>query len=378
MQSARNLLARKFSRRAFVGGLAATAGASVVGLSLARAPRPGVLTSGLTLAQSTASVTAPVGCPHAGGPDLRHFAWVWQFSHDGDPFPVAARLAANGMAAAVKTHDGTDWMATYDQSESAIDGPAGVTRVSQYFESMGTPFHAWTVVNGLDPLREAVMGAEVLRSGARSLIIDLEHGDGFYYGDAQAALTYGAELRRLQPDAKIYLSIDPRPWRASMIPLAEFASFSDGIMPQVYWETFNSSGNISGYEAAGYPAATVGITPELVLDATADLLAPYGLPIMPTGQGDASSIEGWQRFTAHARSKDMNLVSTWRYGVTHPEVFPLLKATPPEHESYVLTDGESVSGLAERWAVSVDELVVANGVADPLQVQPGQAICRPV
>ena len=58
----------------------------------------------------------------------------------------------------------------------------------------------------------------------------------------------------------------------------------DGFLPQVYWDTFNSSGNVTGYAAAGYDVSA-GITPELILDATVDVLAPYDRPGDTDGSG---------------------------------------------------------------------------------------------
>src|SRR3954453_16664098 len=84
-----------------------------------------------------------------------HLAWVWQFGEDGAPAQVRSVLAANGLGIILKTHDGTDWMTTYDQSTYAIGGPAQVGALARFFEAGGVPFHAWAVVKGKDPQREA-------------------------------------------------------------------------------------------------------------------------------------------------------------------------------------------------------------------------------
>ncbi|HEX5940602.1 MAG TPA: LysM domain-containing protein, partial [Dehalococcoidia bacterium] len=291
--------------------------------------------------------------------------------------PISATLAENNMAVAVKTHDATDWMSTYDTSLSAITGPTRVGEIAAQFEDAGVPFHAWCVVKGIDPFLEAQMASEVLAAGARSLIIDLEAGYGFYEGNAETAVQYGAQLRALQPDATITVSIDPRPWRATLVPLTEFAAFSDGWLPQVYWETFNSPANVTEYDYAGYGASSTGITPELILQATMDVLSPYTLPILPVGQGDSPNMDAWQRFIDHSTSNGMNVLSTWRYGVTNPAVWPLLKTVAAGHETYVIQDGDALSVLAEQWGVSVEQIAELNGIVDPNFVQAGQTVCRP-
>ena len=320
---------------------------------------------------------AAAGCPHGSDPSLRHMAWVWQFSHDGDPYPISATLAANNLSVAVKTHDATDWMSRYDPSISAITGPEQISAVAHQFEAAGVPFHAWCVVKGIDPSLEAQMASEVLDAGARSLIIDLEAGDGFYEGNAETAVLYGSQLRALQPDATITVSIDPRPWRASLVPMTEFAAFTDGWLPQVYWETFNSPANVTEYDYAGYSASSTGITPELILQATMDVLSPFTLPILPVGQGDSGNIDAWQRFIDHSTTNGMNVLSSWRYGVTNPAVWPLLKTVLAEHETYVIQDGDALSVLADQWGVSVEMIAELNGIVDPNFVQIGQTVCRP-
>src|SRR5574338_1548108 len=119
------------------------------------------------------------------------------------------------------------------------------------FESRGVPFHAWCVVKGIDPVAEAQMAADVLAAGARSLTLDLEGGAGFWLGSAADAARYGAELRARTPYGRVDISIDPRPWRINLVPMPQFVDMCDGISPQCYWDTFNSSWNISCETAAG-------------------------------------------------------------------------------------------------------------------------------
>jgi cell division septation protein DedD len=203
--------------------------------------------------------------------------------------------------------------------------------MAAFFEDAGIPFHAWCVVKGQDPMREAAVCNEVLNSGARSMTFDLEPSDGgsYWQGDSQSALAFGQELRRLQPNARLGVAPDARPWQIPAVPLAEFASFCDEILPQTYWMTFNSPTNRRYMAERGYQVGPEGVTPELILDVISDALKPYGRPVRPIGQGAANG-EDWQRFVRHAYSLQMDSVSVWRYGTTHDEVWPTLRGMVPE------------------------------------------------
>ncbi len=248
------------------------------------------------------------------GPPV-HRAWVWQFSIDGSPATIASKLAAAGMAVMVKTHDGLEWMSTYDSSLSAVSGPGQVAALASLFESRGVPFHAWSVIKGIDPVAEAQMAADVLANGARSLTLDLEGSAGFWVGTPAAAVAFGEELRKRTPFGRVDISIDARPWRINLVPMNEFVVFTDGIAPQLYWDTFDSSDNLAGYAGSGYPAPS-GMSPEFLISATAKLLAPYKREIVPAGQGAAVDPGTWPRFNYAAWNAGMPQVSVWRLGVT--------------------------------------------------------------
>lgn len=234
------------------------------------------------------------------------------------------------MGIMLKTHDGTDWMSLYDDSLYRVYGPEQVAVLADYFETYGVPFHAWCVVTGLEPTREAEMAAQVVAAGARSLTIDVEPHSGFWQGTARDALTFGREFRRHQPDATLIVSLDPRPWVLTEVPLAEFASFSQGFAPQTYWETFKDSANTSRFQASGFPPGRDGITPEFLLDVSRDLLGRLGLALHPVGQGASTDMNAWRRFAEHAADLGMNPLSVWRHGVTDVSVWRLLSGRLPQ------------------------------------------------
>jgi hypothetical protein len=258
-----------------------------------------------------------------------HGVWVWQFSIDGTAAAIAETLAAYGLSAIVKTHDGVEWMATYDQVDGAIAGPAEVETIAATFEAAGVPFHAWAVVKGIDPIREAEMAAQVLQAGARSLTLDLEPGDSFWQGTPDDARTFGYELRLRDEFARVDVSIDPRPWKILEVPLAEFVEFTDGIRPQMYWDLFNDTDHANAYSYFGFPPPDGEITPEFLVETTHELLRPFDRWIMPVGFGAPDNAASWERFMGRCREHQMPEVSVWRYGVTTADVLASLASAPP-------------------------------------------------
>lgn len=259
----------------------------------------------------------------------RHGSWIWQFSYDGTIDDIAATLSARGLAAIVKTHDGVEWMAAYDHVPGAIAGPAEAATAAAMFENAGVPFHAWCVVRGVDPVREAAMAAQVLDAGARSLTIDLEEGDGFWEGTREGAQLFGRELRNAHPNARIDISIDPRPWKWFEIPLLEFVDFTDGIRPQLYWDMFDSPEHARAFAYMGYPPPDEGITPEFMAETAHALLSVYDRWILPIGPASVDSADQWWRFVNRCAELQMHAVSAWRHGLMSNAALDALAGSPP-------------------------------------------------
>jgi hypothetical protein len=261
----------------------------------------------------------------------RHGVWIWQFAPDidGPAERMIETLAAHGLSAIVKTHDGVEWMATYDRVEGAIGGPSDVATMAAIFEDRGVPFHAWAVVKGIDPVREAEMAAQVLAAGARSLTLDLERHDDFWEGTPDDAVRFGYELRLRQEFARVDVSIDPRPWKMLEIPLPEFASFCDGIRPQLYWDMFDDPHHVNAYRYFGFPPPAAGITPEFLVDTASTLLAPFDRWVLPIGFGAPAHADAWDRFMLRCRERRMHEMSVWRYGIATTQVLQALGSAPP-------------------------------------------------
>jgi LysM repeat protein len=315
---------------------------------------------------------------------LRHLVWVWQFTTDADPNLIGVDLRDHGLGIVLKTHDGLEWMSKYDRSQFAVSGPAQVEVLSHYYEDAAIPFHAWCVVKGVDPIREAGMAAEVLRAGARSIFLDVEPHSGFWQGNAADALAFGAELRRLQPDAHVVLSVDPRPWVIDRIPLKEFVGFANEIAPQQYWRSFDTTPNYERYRQSGFDIAAK-ITPEFLNEISYKLLAGHGLPIAPVGQGADPDLAEWRRFIETAYSLGSYYVSVWRYGVTHRRLWPLLAELParqpvpppPPEIIHVVEPGDTLTAIAARYGTTVEEIVALNGLLDANFLVVGQELRIP-
>jgi hypothetical protein len=306
---------------------------------------------------------------------LKHNVWVWRFDVDGTPEQVLNTLRSSGAGILLKTNDGPDWMSRYDDSPTAINGPQRVRELANFFEGAGVPFHAWCVVHGLDPIGEAQICSEVLNSGARSMIFDLEppEGGNYWQGDPAAALAIGQELRRLQPNAQLGVAPDARPWQLDAVPIGEFASFTNEILPQSYWQTFNGPTNARRIAELGYHVGPEGVTPELILDATAGKLRQYGLPIRPIGQGTAPGVE-WARFIQHAYWLQMDSVSVWRFGTAHGEVWPTLSglapAQPPVAQAPAPVNAPAVEAAPAAQPAQAAHAPAAEQPAQPAEAQP--------
>lgn len=140
---------------------------------------------------------------------------------------------------------------------------------------------------------------------------------------------------------------------------------SNAIAPQMYWSDFGTSANIVKYRAAGADPGIAGVTPLFVLDTATRRLASYGLPLHPIGPGLISDSLAWSSFINEAYARDVETLSVWRFGTTTPGVLQMLKATPPKPRSYVVQVGDSLSGLAAQWGVSVEALAAVNGISNP-------------
>ena len=356
---------RAITRRRFVVGAGSAAAA------LALQPH---LAAGAGIA-SPAPLDAAIAAP-ATADGSKHLAWVWQFSIDGPRSAIRRTLAEHGLGIVLKTHDGIAWMSQYDRTPDAVSGPQKIAELARFFEDGGVPFHAWCVVHGTAPMREAEMAADVLDAGARSIMVDLEPHAGFWRGSWGDAVAFGTELRRRAPNGWVVTSIDPRPWLIDRIPLQEFASFSNELAPQTYWESFRSIGNLQRFIASGFTPPGGRVTPRFVVDNAAHLLRKYGLPIHPIGEGSNDRGE-WSEFLEGAYANRAQSVSVWRFGVADPAVWEVLRDTPPPPATYTVQPGDTLASIARRFDTSASALAEVNALPNIDRISVGQVLTLP-
>jgi hypothetical protein len=327
----------------------------------------------------------------AVNPDNRDLVWVWRFSADGQPDEIGARLLGANLGILLKTHDGLNWMADFDDSDYAVTGSNQVAILANYYEAAGIPFHAWCVVTGEDPAAEAQMAAQVLWSGARSLYIDPSPESGAWQGDADAAITFGHELRSLHPGATLLLALDPRPWVLESVPVAELAAFCDGITVKQLWTSFDHPDGHPEFANHGWPVPAEGITPQFLHGMAGEVLGAYGLPLRFTGDGSTADPDTFRAFLSEARGRAGLPVSVWRYGLMTDAVFEVLREFPPASDGgdsasgdlagarrvHTVSQGDTLWAIAGVYGSSVDLIAEANALPDPNKLSIGQELVIP-
>lgn len=243
-------------------------------------------------------------------PDLKIEAVIWQFNRD---YPGADQNDANLPIKTVyiKTHDGTDWMSTYDPSPHAVSGPDALRRLIQIYSYQGIDVVAWFVPYGSDIEGQLQRAREVLDTGVKGLIADVEPYRGFCHDQcAFLAEQFWKRLRQERPAANLGVTYDPRTQWHGPAALAEWLSVADMAAPECYWETF------AGQGVWGDPGGCL-------IQAKADIgrLVPNrNIEFAPMLQGDTSpgSIRAALDTAAYLGA---SRVSLWRRGVVPAEVW---------------------------------------------------------
>jgi len=137
---------------------------------------------------------------------------VWQFAQDYPGVEGDDTLLPVGTVH-IKTHDGTDWMSTYDGNSKAVTGPASLRRLIADYNAKGIEVVAWFVPKGVDVERQVAMAEAVLDTGVKALYADVEPFDGFCYWDCNyLAEQFWWRLRAERPEANLGVIYDPRSW----------------------------------------------------------------------------------------------------------------------------------------------------------------------
>lgn len=277
-----------------------------------------------TLAFATLAL-ALLGAATASAMEIE--AVIWQLgtdypgskANDGD-IPV--------QAVYIKTHDGTDWMATYDDHPKAVAGPDSIRQLIDTYRAQGIRVVAWFVPKGQDIEGQVGIAEQVLDAGVDGLYADLEPFPGFCNQDCDfLAENLWRRVRAERPNANLGVIYDPRTQWWGPSATAKWLSVADAALPMCYWETY------AGQQPWNDPS-------RCVLQAYADLaqLAPgRALQYIPMLQGDSTP----DRFKAAldaAASVGADRVSIWRRGVVSAELWDWLAsyAPPPSRPCWVI------------------------------------------
>jgi len=163
---------------------------------------------------------------------------VWQFGAD---YPGANPddAALNVKTVYIKTHDGTDWMSTYDGTPYAVNGGGSLQQLIRSYNDRGIEVVAWFVPKGQDIDRQVQMAEEVLDSGVKGLYADVEPFAGFCDGDCNLlSSAFWWRLRMERPGARLGAIYDPRPEEWGIAGAGAWLSAADVALPMCYWQSF--------------------------------------------------------------------------------------------------------------------------------------------
>ncbi len=250
---------------------------------------------------------------------LRVDVAIWQFSRDyPGAEPTDSFLPIQTVY--IKTHDGTDWMSTYDSSPAAVSGPDQLRNLISIYRSQGIDVVAWFVPVGLDVETQVRMAEQVVDTGVTALYADVEPFAGFCYLDCDfLAQNVWWRVHNERPNARLGVMYDPRPQWVGPSAVPKWLAVAQDALPSCYWETF------SGQVPWGDPAGCI-------TQAHSDLaqLAPVRpISYVPMLQGDTTADRFRQGLDA-AFSVGSPRVSVWRRGVVPAEVWDAIRNyTPP-------------------------------------------------
>ncbi len=238
---------------------------------------------------------------------------IWQLSNDyPETLPGDFELPISTIY--IKTHDGADWMSTYDNHPAAVSGPAAIKNLIGIYGEQGIEVAAWFVPKGTDYNAQLQRALQVIDSGVTALYADLEPFPGFCFLQCrELAENLWKPLRELRPEAHLGVIYDPRPWWWQQSATSAWFSVADSVLPMCYWESY--SGQVPWGDAAG-----------CVVQAYADLsvLAPgRDLDYLPMLQGNSTPARFKEALDA-AAGVGSERVSVWRRGVVDTEVWELI------------------------------------------------------
>jgi hypothetical protein len=89
---------------------------------------------------------------------------IWQLDQDY-PGNIGGDAGLSVSTVYIKTHDGSDWMSTYDSNPRAVSGPASIRELIDIYATEGIEVAAWFVPYGTDYDAQVQMAVQVIDSG---------------------------------------------------------------------------------------------------------------------------------------------------------------------------------------------------------------------
>lgn len=237
--------------------------------------------------------------------------FVWQLDRDyPEGSPSDQSLPIDTVY--IKTHDGTDWMSTFDQHPAAVSGPNAVRNLIGVYNQQGIDVAAWFVPKGLDFDGQVSMAEMVIDAGVTALYADLEPFSGFCNQNCGAlADNFWTRVRADRPTAKLGVIYDPRSWWFEASATSRWLANSDVALPMCYWDDF------IGQVPYGDPQGCVA---QAKFELDTKLAPGRNLEYIPILHGESSPEKMQQAMDASARAEATS-VSIWRRGVVSGDVW---------------------------------------------------------
>jgi hypothetical protein len=256
---------------------------------------------------------------------------IWQLDRDypdGTPNDNALPIST----VYIKTHDGTDWMATYDTHPAAVTGPDAIRNLINLYGQQGIQVAAWFVPTGSDYDTQVQMAEQVIDSGVTALYADVEPFHGFCDQDCAAlADNFWARLRSERPNARLGVIYDPRVWYWDSSATTHWFASADDVLPMCYWADF--VGQVPYGDPEGCIAQAKSDLPQLAPGRT--------LGFIPILEGDSTPDLVQQAMDASVRAEATS-ISIWRRGVVSADVWnaiAIYQAPGGPHCALQLVDG---------------------------------------
>lgn len=236
--------------------------------------------------------------------------FVWQLTKDyPEDTPSDTELPISRVL--VKTHDGTDWMSTYDEHPNAISGPGALQTIKNVYSAQGIEVVAWFVPKTNDVATQLAMARAVIDTGVTALYADVEPFAGFCTPNCEyLAETFWKQLRQQRPNATLGVIYDPREQWIEAEAAPQWLKYADVALPMCYWESFYGQG------AWADPAGCV-IQGYYGLRAMADI---DDMAYEPALQGDATPARFTKALDA-ALDLGSERVTVWRRATVKPETW---------------------------------------------------------